>query len=99
MGDHHGDVVAGETVACEQVPASLEHFADGVLEDLRAVLVDEVQTLVHGLVGSWQAAAAGGHLEGVPARAVDFAQEIEEAEVFLAVPHRLDQHGAGAIAK
>ena len=98
-GIDHGHVVGGEAVARQQVAAGFVHLADGVLEHLAAVLVDVVQALVDGFVGSRQAAAAGGHLEEIAARAVHLADEIDEAQVVFAIAGGLDQHGAGAVAE
>ena len=58
-----------------------------------------MQALVDGLVGSRQAAAAGGHFEEIAARAIHFADEIDEPQVVLAIAGGLDQDSAGAVAE
>jgi hypothetical protein len=75
----------GEPVARQQIAAGFVHLADGVFENLLAVLVDVVLVLVDGLVGRRQAAAAGRHDEGIAARAIDLAHEIDEAQMAVAI--------------
>ena len=67
-------------VALEQVAADFVHLADGVLEDLLAVLLDVVHARFCTVsMRGGHAAAAGRHVRGVAAGAVDFVQEVDEA--------------------
>src|ERR1022692_441614 len=83
--NHHGHVVEGEAVALQQGGANLEHFPDGVLENLLALLMDVVQASVDGFVARRHTAAAGGHFEEVAARAIDLAQEIDVTIIAVAI--------------
>ena len=83
--------LAGEVVPLQQPLADLAGVADGELVHGLSVLLHEVLALVHRLARGRAAAAAGGHLEEVGSRAVDFVQRADETFAFVG---GLDQHGA-----
>ena len=72
--------VAGDAVAVEHGFGGFGHLADGELVDGLAVLVDEVLLVGDGLVRGGEEAAAGGHVEGDGAGAVDLVPEVDEAD-------------------
>jgi hypothetical protein len=87
MGDEAIYVVAGQAMFGQDFFRHLGHFFDRVLEDILSVLVDDVHFLVHGFVRRRMQAAASGHVQKLPAHALDLSHMINDAG--LAVCGRL----------
>src|SRR5712672_3258439 len=72
------------------------HAADCVLEDLRALLVDVMHTLLDSFLAGRMKRTAARHVEKSSSRAIHVVLEIENP---LAWPSGLEQDRAGAIAE
>jgi trehalose synthase len=90
-------VPRGQTVVVEHAPGDLLGLAHGELEHGGAVLLHVVQPLIDRLVRGRPEAAAGGHLQGRAAAAVDLVREAED--VRIVVSRRRQHHRAGAVAE
>jgi hypothetical protein len=76
--NHDLHVFGRQFAAVEKLAAGIVHLADGELEHGLSVLFDAMQVVVYGIHGRRHAAAAGGHLERVAARAVDLVVKAHE---------------------
>src|SRR5450432_3705475 len=70
-------VVAGESITLQQPVRSFRHFADGILKDLRTILVNKMHFLVHRFMRRGMQASASGHVEIASAGSIHFMREVD----------------------
>src|SRR5258706_13085025 len=73
------DIGALEAIALQQLQAGFGLLAYGEFEDLLAVLVYVGHFLIDGFTSSRIEAAASGHLQEASAGAIDFGDEVDQA--------------------
>ncbi len=73
------NVVGGEAISRQQLFANLAHFSDRVFENCTPVLMDEMHLFIHSVVRRGMQAAAGGHVQRAPSRAINLVQEINDS--------------------
>src|SRR3984893_6607365 len=91
------DVRSFETITAKQLLADFSLLAHGKLKDLLPILMDVVHFLVDRLMGGGMETAAGRHVEGAGAGAIDFMDEIDQAHRL--VFRGLENGGSGPVAK
>src|SRR5580704_19638538 len=97
MGNEGIDVGALQSVALQDSLADFGHFADGVLEDCAAVLVDVMHPLVNGFVARGMQAAASGHVQRTSSGPVDLVDEVDHSEAITI--RRFEDDGASPVAE
>ncbi len=97
MRNDEREIVAGVSVALEQLRGKLAHPSDGIFEDVLPFLMNVVHALFDRFMRRRVQRAAAGHIQIAAARAVHIVRKIDDA-VGIGVA-RLEQDGAGAIAK
>src|SRR5580704_19197417 len=97
MGNEGIDVGALQSVALQDSLADFGHFADGVLEDGAAVLVDVMHPLIDGFVARGIQAAASGHVQRTTSGTVDLVDEVDQSEPITLRWFKDDR--AGPVAK